>query len=254
MKTTLSHGSPSITNHRYLGQPQKDCLVLDFARNIERHGPVDLLKAGDRPRSKGDGECPAKECPSCHRVVHASVMVCPDCGFEFPKSEKPKHDAHASTAPVVSEDRDDTPRDLEVLETVHSIHSKKGAPPGHPPSIRVSYRVGGYTDWFSEWVCPQHSGYAREKFVDWWKRRSRFPPPRTVADAVRLSREGALAPTLGIRVKSDANGFDKIIAYSLGEIPEPDSDAIVGEREAAGEPVTAAASGWGGYSDEEIPF
>jgi len=70
---------------------------------------------------------------------------------------------------------------------------------------------------------------------------------------VRLSREGALASTLGIRVKSDANGYEKIIAHALGEIPEPDSDAIVGEREAAGEPV-AAAIGWGGYSDEEIPF
>jgi hypothetical protein len=55
-------------------------------------------------------------------------------------------------------------------------------------------------------------------------------------------------------VKSDDQGYDKIVSWALGEVPDPDSDAVIGEREAAGEPVTAAASGWGGYSDEEIPF
>ena len=257
LRPTASAGlfSQMVGRGLRLAPDKKDCLILDFAGNLVRHGPVDLLKAGDRPKKGVPGEAPAKSCENCRRVVHASATVCPECGFEFPKNDKPKHDAHASTAPVVSEERDDTPLDLEVLETVYMIHAKKNAPPGHPPSMRVCYRVGGYTDFFNEWICPQHTGYAREKFVEWWKRRSRFPPPRTVADAVRLAREGALAPTLGIRVKTDDSGFDKVVAWSLADIPDPDSDILVGEREAAGEPVAVPASGgWDDFDDADIPF
>ncbi|MCL2000201.1 MAG: hypothetical protein FWG74_02085 [Planctomycetes bacterium] len=227
-----------------LAPGKKDCLILDFAQNLIRHGPVDLLKAGDRPKAKGDGEAPAKECPECHRVCHASIAACPECGYEFPKTDKPKHDAHASDAPVVSSGADDLPRDLEVLETVYSTHVKHGAPPGHPPSMRVSHRVGGYSDWISEWVCPEHSGYAREKFVQWWSRRSNFPAPRTVADAVRMAIEGALAPTLGVRVKTDASGYDRIVAWSLGE--PPSTEAFVFDE---GEPVGVGADEY-----DDIPF
>jgi len=242
-----------------LAEGKKDCLVLDFAMNLVRHGPVDLLKAGDRPQRKTAGEAPFRVCPECRRVVQASAATCPECGYEFPKNEKPKHEAHASAAPVISgsdAQAENAPLDLEVLETVYMIHTKKNAPPGHPPSMRVCYRAGGYTDSFSEFVCPQHSGYARDKFVEWWKRRSRFPPPRTVAAAVRLASEGALAPTKGIRVRTDENGFDRVIAWSIGEVPELDSDTVFALKEGEGEPVAAsvAGGGWDDYNDDAIPF
>ncbi len=245
-----------------LAPGKTDCLILDFAQNIVRHGPVDLLKAGDRPRAKGEGESPARECPSCHRVCHASVAVCPECGYEFPKNDKPKHEAHASEAPVVSSGDPDPPREFEVLETAYAVHHKKNAPPGHPPSLRVSYRVGGYANWFSEWVCPAHRGYARDKFVQWWSRRSHYPAPRTVDDALRMAQEGCLAQTLGIRVASDANGYDKIVAWSLGDPPDVDSGLMEAIRETpAGEPwpigvPAGGGAGGDGFGDdfEDIPF
>jgi DNA repair protein RadD len=41
-----------------------DCLVLDFAGNINRHGPVDKVQP---PKKKGkrEGDAPLKECESC---------------------------------------------------------------------------------------------------------------------------------------------------------------------------------------------
>lgn len=238
-----------------LAPGKADCLILDFADNVIRHGPVDTLKAGDRPKAKGTGEPPSRECPSCQRIVHASVRICPECGYEFPKPETPKHNAHASAAPVISKDRTAEPLDLEVLETMYSTHHKRNAPEGHPPSMRVSYRVGGYDEWFSEWVCPGHTGYARSKFEDWWKKRSHYPAPRTVPDAVRMAQEGCLAPTHGIRVKEDANGYDKITAWSLGDLPamttdgRPPNARDEGDYD-AGEPV---AVGYDGDLDD-IPF
>ena len=67
-----------------------DCLVLDQAENITRFGFVEDIKAIRLTYSKSDepGEVPTKVCPSCSRIVHLSVMVCPDCGYKFPSKEK----------------------------------------------------------------------------------------------------------------------------------------------------------------------
>lgn len=63
-----------------------DCLVLDFAGVIEQHGPVTDVNI---PGKKGKGGlAPSKLCPECDEIVHASVMTCPACGYEWPKKEK----------------------------------------------------------------------------------------------------------------------------------------------------------------------
>jgi DNA repair protein RadD len=48
-----------------LDPSKENCLVLDFGGNILRHGPVDALEIKDR--ASGNGEAPAKECPSARR-------------------------------------------------------------------------------------------------------------------------------------------------------------------------------------------
>lgn len=65
-----------------------DCLVLDFAGNVETHGPIAFVKP---PRRKGEGAggvAPMKECPKCLEIVPASTRTCPACGYEFPKEDK----------------------------------------------------------------------------------------------------------------------------------------------------------------------
>ena len=94
--------------------------------------------------------------------------------------------------------------------------------------MRVDYEVAFQT-YKSEWVCPEHTGYARTKFVQWWKRRAPdwCPIPDTAAEAVRLARAGYLAETKRITVRSTAGEkFDTITQYELGERPgrEPGDD------------------------------
>ena len=260
LRPTLSPGLmyQQIGRGFRLAEGKKDCLVLDFAMNLIRHGPVDLLKAGDRPKRDTKGEAPFKCCPGCRRIVHASAAICPECGHEFPKTETPKHDAHASAAPVISGSDaqvENPPREYEVLETLYSVHVKKNAPPGHPPSMRVSHQIGSRYEFIDEYVCPEHSGYAHDKFVDWWSKRSCYPPPKTVAAAVRLAQEGGLARTKGIRVKTDEKGFERIIAWDLDEKPEMDSDAVFAMKDAEGEAAAIpAGGGLDNYGDDEIPF
>ena len=82
-----------------LSPGKTDCLVLDFAGNIMRHGPIDCVKP-HRPGNGNGGEAPAKVCPECDTIVAAATLECPDCGYVWP----PRKVALAATA-----------SDLEIL-------------------------------------------------------------------------------------------------------------------------------------------
>lgn len=193
---------------------KEDCLVLDFGGNIVRHGPVDDIQV--KKPTDGTGEAPAKECPNCHTIVAAAYAICPGCGYEFP-DKKQKHDAEASTASIISEVKNESYR---VDETNYSIHKKYGAMNGAPTTMRVDYSVGWYQQ-KSEWICFDHTGYARQKAVSWWRLRSESMIPESTEMAVFLAQEGALAETKYITVRT-ARGekYDRIVDHELG--PKPD--------------------------------
>ena len=65
--------------------PEKDdCIVLDFAGNVKRHGPITAVEP---PNKKGKGIAPSKVCPQCSEIILAALSICNCCGFEFPKPE-----------------------------------------------------------------------------------------------------------------------------------------------------------------------
>ena len=79
-----------------------ECLVLDYGRNIERHGPIDMIKV--REPGQGGGGPLAKECPECRTIVNLSVMLCPTCGHQWPRKEPERqaHEASAAKAAILS--------------------------------------------------------------------------------------------------------------------------------------------------------
>ena len=71
--------------------PNKDrCLLLDFAGNVRRHGPIGMLSSIPKDKMKGEGTGipPMKTCPECLELLLASTRVCPTCGHEFPVHSK----------------------------------------------------------------------------------------------------------------------------------------------------------------------
>lgn len=61
------------------------CLILDFAGNIARHGPITAIKPPSK-KGEGGGVAPSKICPECYEIVYPTVKVCPGCGFQFPEA------------------------------------------------------------------------------------------------------------------------------------------------------------------------
>ena len=197
---------------------KQNCLILDYAGNILRHGPVDQIHLHE-PGARGSGDAPAKECPTCRALIATGYRVCPDCGHEFPKPDTRKHDDRAANGGVLSGEVID--QEWEVRDILYSVHTKKDADESAPKSLRVDYRLG-LDHWCSEWICFEHAGWPRRKAVQWWQQRSPDDVPDTAQDAVDLANAGALAPAEFITVRSVVGEkFDRIIAYKLGPKPEP---------------------------------
>lgn len=172
-----------------LAPGKKNCLVLDFAGNIFRHGPIDAVDP-KKPGKGGDGEAPVKACPSCGTYVHAAVRECSECGHEFPKPE-PKIEARPTTSPIMS-----APADTWLA--VGSVRVARHQKLGSPDSLIVTYDAGYTTH--REWVCFEHQGYARDRAVQWWLRRAPGTKvPRTVGEALSRMNEVSHAQEIIVR-------------------------------------------------------
>ena len=228
---------------------KSSCLFLDYGGNILRHGPLDMIKVKEPGSGKG-GDAPAKKCPQCLALIHAGYTACPECGYVFPpKESNDKMTQTASSAGVISGQVDYT--NYEVLDVYYCVHEKRGADPDAPKTMRVDYQVG-FNEFKSEWVCPEHTGYARGKFEKWWHERAALgcPMPRSAREAVSLANEGLLAAPESITVKTIAGErFERVTGFRLKERPimrEPGEDLEPGE--------TWVSTTSPDDPEEEIPF
>lgn len=171
---------------------KENCLVLDFGGNVMEHGPIDkiCITRGRDGRPKEAGKAPAKECPECCSIVHAALLICPDCGYEWPKREL-KHDSYATDMNVMGT----TQKYVTVNKVEYTLHRKEGS----PPSVRVTYICGLFV--VSEWVCIEHRGYAQEKAWYWWTARVDNFMPTTSAEAVKILNQRPPAIPTKLQVK-----------------------------------------------------
>ncbi|MBZ9888098.1 DEAD/DEAH box helicase [Mesorhizobium sp. BR1-1-3] len=181
--------------------PKPNCLVLDFAKLVNEHGPVDTVQA--KEPGSGDGDAPFKVCPQeqtdphgkhgCGEKIAASARHCPGCDFEFPEP-KLKLAAQAEGKPILSKD---DAKWRPVSDRRFDYHEGKGE---KPPSVKVSYTTGMTA--IREWLCPQHSGFAKSKADRWWaSHQGQRPFPKTVLEWLERQRE--LLTTAEISVQPD---------------------------------------------------
>lgn len=125
------------------------CLVLDFAGNVERHGPITNVRP---PKAKGDkiGEIPTKTCPQCDELVQISVMVCNDCGYTW--KEKPKK-FNLSNADIMGIE----PQEAEITDWKWIKHTSKKS---GKEMVRVTYYSGLAGPSITEYFAITHDGYA----------------------------------------------------------------------------------------------
>lgn len=171
---------------------KQDCLVLDFAGNLSRLGPIDDVDIPVGKKGKGNGQAPTKTCPECMEVVLLNETICPDCGYEWPKIEQ--LELQASAASVLKEIK--PPRSYNVKSIFYHKHLKVGK----APSLKVTYVCDGLKT-FEEWIHFE-SKQKRGQAERWWKFRSGTKPPFDIDEAI--ARQNELSTPLQIEV--DLNG------------------------------------------------
>jgi len=177
---------------------KNNCLILDFAGNVRRHGPVDIAMPEER-KKKGAVEAKktidavrAKACPICETLVAIQAHSCWSCGHEWPVPTA-KHDAEADDIPILSTERPRGPEMIPVVTWQARMHTKQGS----PDSVVVSYMAGVQT--YREWLCFEHGGSIRDKARRWWTRHGGGEPPTTVTEA--LTRFASLTMPEAIAVE-----------------------------------------------------
>jgi len=198
--------------------PKPNCLVLDFARLVDEHGPVDMVEA--KTPGKGDGEAPIKICPQdeggCGEKVHASARVCPCCGREFEIDTKPKITARATDAPIMST----APPELRtVSKRVFRYHEGRD---GKPDTVKIAYMTG--LSQINEWVCPAHEGFAKTKADrHWGQHGGELPAPSSPLEWIE--RQAELSDTLEIKIKADGR-YWRVLSHviaggAVADMPAP---------------------------------
>lgn len=226
---------------------KENCLVLDFARNSAKLGPINDPVV---PRKKGEGvgEAPIKECPSCESYIHASLKKCDVCGHEFTFAHK--LDQTAGTYDLIK-------TELPIVEVypvdhmTYSLHRKIGA----QEMLKVAYYCGA-SKAFYDYVCIQHEGFAQRKARKWWAAHAPegLPMPSTAAEAIQLSNQ--LRPVTHLRVWINKK-YPEIQEYcydgtAFGKQLD-DGKVVTVDSEGMPPPQPAARPGFDDW-DDDIPF
>ena len=140
-----------------LSPGKTNCMVLDFAGNIERLGPLNELKTAPPRKKSKAGEAPTKLCPNCQAEVALSTVACPWCGHHWDKLITGLY-RYASEADVLAYTHEQ--KWIHPSRFTATVHKKHGS----PDSVKITYLDNNDYS-VSEWVCPEHVGrvgnYAR---------------------------------------------------------------------------------------------
>lgn len=154
-----------------------NCLVLDFAGNTKRLGPINDPVIPKKRGEKGGGVAPVRICEECGTYNHARAVICINCGHKF--ENDPKITKFAGTDALIKTGDAPVVQMFDVQRVIYHRHQKGES----TPVMQVSYFCG--LRMFNEFICLEHSGFAGKKARDWWRQRILGEPPKTVDEALK---------------------------------------------------------------------
>jgi DNA repair protein RadD len=162
-----------------LADGKNNCLVMDFARNTPRLGPINDPHI---PNKKGGsiGETPIKICESCGAYNHISVRFCCQCNEPF--TFQVKIISKAGTDELIKAAVTEPTPIVETFSVLNATYEKHQGKFGKPPTLKTTYYTTGLA--FKEYICLEHNGMAGKVARDWWRRRSPLEPPATIDAAL----------------------------------------------------------------------
>ncbi len=201
---------------------KENCIVLDFANNTQRLGPInDPIIPKRRKRGGNKGEAPIYICQGCQTFIHASVRTCPHCGTEreFINAEE-KLAEKASGQQLIRKSKkvkqEPIVGDFEVDKVTYNRHSNPYQKT-KPDSLRIDFHCGLRV--FSKWVFfeSQHAHFRSEAYK-WWESRSldgALEVPKTIDEVIEHGRLGNIRAEKFIRVWTNKKPHAEVLNYAF---------------------------------------
>jgi DNA repair protein RadD len=168
---------------------KENALVLDFAGNTRRLGPIDDPVIPKRARKGKGGTAPVKTCEKCMFYNHATAKFCCQCGHEFKMVNK-LYTTSDTTAVMRLKKKTKKEKKKEPIIEIFSVDHAvfvRHAKIGKPVSLKVTYHCG--LRQFSEWICLEHDGWPLRRARSWWGKMSATPVPMSVDEALKLTND-----------------------------------------------------------------
>lgn len=208
---------------------KEQCLFLDYGGNLERFGCIDQIEAPSQRKKRDKAEMPMKVCPTCRSVHAISVRECGDCGYIFPIDTTYKHEEKATNAPAMTKELGEW---FDIDDVLYAKHPGKVERITHdvwnveeikkPDTLKVTYVSGARI--FREWVCMNHTGFAKKKALVFLEGRLIFLEDTSIEerfttindlkiDDIINSPELLQKPTK-IRIRRNGK-FEEIVGYEF---------------------------------------
>ena len=179
--------------------PEKDhCLILDFAGNTERLGPINDITIKKKSKGKKGGEAITKRCPECNTVHAPAVRFCEFCGhkFEFQVNLTSK----SGNKEVIAKKENPW---VKVDEVSYVRHKKTNS----PDMVKVMHKCGLRV--YNYFLCVEHSGHAGYRAGHWL--RFRGLTGATTVEEVLRNVDKIKTPS---KIRLDKNGkYMNIVDY-----------------------------------------
>ena len=171
---------PSIALEPFYYDKQ-NCLVLDFAANTKRLGPINDPIIPKSKKGGKSGNAPFRVCEHCNTYNHPRATHCIWCELEF--IQKANIEETASSEELIRFEEAKT----EFYDVKSVVYKKKASGKTGIPMFQAVYNCGYHV--FSENILFEHTGLARHRAHEWWRQRHALEPPNTVDEALSVHRE-----------------------------------------------------------------
>lgn len=173
---------------------KKDCLVLDFARNIERLGPINnpFIRARTEKKASSKQQAPVRSCPGCQAYIPVQATVCPHCGQKIERNLE----LELKAGVLIERTFGHQPKPGRKIATVISVDYTEYKSVSGNVSFCAVYTciVGGKKRTIKKWLAFNQKktsiGYLEAAKA--WKELSSYPyklVPLSVEDAMQRTSE-----------------------------------------------------------------
>lgn len=190
-----------------IAEGKKDCLILDFAGNVERHGPITSIRL-PKKHGEGNGVAPSKLCPECDEILPVQAKECPECGYVFPKEEK-KYKLHDDD--IMGRD---TLKELKISGWGWDIQKSKKT--GQDMIVCSYYQNELTAQPIREYFCVYHEGYAGYKALIALKNLCIEAGIESIPDDISELRK---APHPKSIIVQKQGNFDRIVSKVWDAVP-----------------------------------